>query len=311
MRPIHGTGQQEALQPLYTYAMVVRPTHHARAWLRFWRIWSQFALFWLFGTCAPTQNLTADTSDYDRGVAYLRDGRLKDALPLLTKVTALSPDSAAAWKALGLTHLGLKDYTSAVGPLRNACERSAGEEDACYLAGRTLTLLSRSDEAIDLLLRALSTAALGEQSKVNRAIGLCMASLGKPAEAERYFLAAISAYKTATGAREDPRLDYGVFLVREGRAREALDPLRQALAASPNSPTGNAETGRALLDLDRPAEALAYLQKAVAIDPQAWNVRMLLGKAYLRAGRSEDGERELLQGRAGWAKANAGSSKVQ
>ena len=291
--------------------MAARRTQRAWAWLRFTHIWARLALFLLFGAYAAAQKLTPDTSDYDRGVAYLRDGRLKEALPLLAKATALSPDSAAAWKALGLTHLGLKDYTSAVEPLRNACERSAGEEDACYLAGRTLTLLSRSDEAVVLLKRALRTAGPEELSKVNRAIGLCMASLGKPAEAERYFVAAISAYKTVVSAREDPRLDYGVFLVREGRAREALDPLRQALAASPNSLTGNAETGRALLDLDRPAEALPYLQKAVAIDPQAWNVRMLLGKAYLRAGRSEEGERELLQGRAGWAKANPGSSKVQ
>jgi hypothetical protein len=36
---------------------------------------------------------------------------------------------------------------------------------------------------------------------------------------------------------------------------------------------------------------------------------MMLGKTYLRLGRTEEGERELKVGRAGWAKQNYGSSK--
>ncbi len=128
--------------------------------------------------------------------------------------------------------------------------------------------------------------------------------MGDGAEAERHFHAAIHAYSAGDGSvhsREDPRLDYGAFLVRQGRAAEALAPLEQALAAFPLSPQVNAELGRALLDLDRPQDALPRLQKAVEIDPKAWTVRMLLGKAYLRLGRSEEGERELRIGREGWA----------
>jgi tetratricopeptide (TPR) repeat protein len=291
--------------------MVAFPTRRHWALFRFVRIWVRFGLLLNIGMYGGAQP-TPDDDNYSRGVAYLHEGRLNEALPFLVKATALSPDSADAWKALGLTHLGLKHYAEAIDPLRHACERSSGEEDACYLAGRTLSLLARYDEAVEPLEKALRTAAQGQdQAKVNRAIALNLANLGNAVEAERHFHAAIRADRPATDAREDPRLDYGAFLIRQGRAGEALEPLKQTLATSPNSPAGNAETGRALLDLDRPAEALPYLQRAVAIDPQAWNVRMLLGKAYLRIGRSADGERELRKGREGWATANAGSSKVQ
>jgi Flp pilus assembly protein TadD len=99
--------------------------------------------------------------------------------------------------------------------------------------------------------------------------------------------------------------------VRQGRAAEALELIEQTLKTSPLSARANAELGRALLDLDRAQDALPRLQKAVELDPNAWTVRMLLGKAYLRLGRTEEGERELRLGREGWARDNHGSSKVQ
>jgi Flp pilus assembly protein TadD len=135
-------------------------------------------------------------------------------------------------------------------------------------------------------------------------------------EAERHFLEAIRSYRPDAGAPEDPRVDYGAFLVRQGRAEEALEPLKLALSAQPisarfGSLAANRDLGRALLDLDRPSAALPYLEKAVVADPAAWNIRMLLGKTYLRLGRMEDGERELRAGREGWAKADHGSSTTK
>jgi len=214
-----------------------------------------------------------------------------------------------AWKALGLAQLGLNHYADAAGPLRKACAGGAAGDDACYLVGRTLSVLARYDEAQEPLHRALLAASADQLSKVNRAIAINMEQLGKAAEAERYFRAAIHEYRASS--REDPHLDYGRFLVRQGRAAEALPVLQQALFASPNSATTNAETGRALLDLERAAQSLPYLEKALTLQPAEWKVRMLLGKAYLRAGRAAEGERELRKAREDYARANAGSSTVQ
>jgi predicted Zn-dependent protease len=64
-------------------------------------------------------------------------------------------------------------------------------------------------------------------------------------------------------------------------------------------------------ELDRPAEALLSLKTSVDLDPNAWAVRLMLGNAYLRLGRTEEGERELKLGREAWAKQDYGSSKVK
>ena len=85
--------------------------------------------------------------------------------------------------------------------------------------------------------------------------------------------------------------------------------LEQAIVASPGSARAHGELGRALLELDRPAEALPHLKTAVELDPNAWAVRMMLGKAYLRLGRSEEGQRELKLGQDGWSKQDHGSSR--
>jgi tetratricopeptide (TPR) repeat protein len=263
------------------------------------------ASVWLACRFAAGQQAAVE-DDYSRALAYFRQGQLAEARPFLEKATALSPTSQDTWQALSLVLLGLKDFPGAVPALQHACELAKGEEDACYLLGRTLFLLARYDEALKPFEKALRDASAVDKAKVERAAALNLDQLGNAAEAERHFHAAIRAYRAGGGVRshEDPRLDYGAFLVRQGRAAEAVEPLEQAVAAFPLSPQANAELGRALLDLDRAQEALPLLQKAVELDPKAWTVRMLLGKAYLRLGRSEEGERELRLGREGWASGN-------
>jgi Flp pilus assembly protein TadD len=240
-------------------------------------------------------------ANYNLGIAYFRQTRLKDARPFLDKATALSPREPETWMALSLVLLGLNDFTGAAGPLQHACDLAPASGNACYLQGRNLFLLGRYDEAVKPLEKAMRSGAAEDQAKIERAAALNFDKLGNAADAERHFHAAIRLYRPQERAREDPRLDYGAFLVRQGRAAEAIDPLQQSLKAFPLSPQASAELGRALLDLDRPQDALPRLQKAVEIDSGAWAVRMLLGKTYLRLGRSEEGERELRRAREGWA----------
>jgi len=192
----------------------------------------------------------------------------------------------------------------------------SNDEDSCYLLGRSLFVLGQYDEAVQPFEKAMRSAPPANRAAVHRATALNFVELGMMQEAERHFRDAIRLYRAATGAQPDPRVDYGAFLIRQGRAQDALQMLHQSVTASPGSPRAGsprayAELGRALLELDRPAEALGPLKRAVDLDPTAWAVRLLLGKAYLRLGRTDEGERELRLGREGWTKQDYGSSKVK
>ena len=262
--------------------------------------------------CLGQEHRPADAvANYTRGVACFREGRLEEARDALAKTVLSAPDWADAWKALGLDLLRMTAYSAALDPLHRACALAPAEDDACYLEGRTLFLLARYDEAAAPLEKARRNAAAEDQARAERSVALNFDKLGNANEAERHFLASLRLYLPDASGHEDPRLDYGVFLLRQGRAGEAIEPLKQALHANPGSLTASVELGRAMLDLELPEKALPYLEKAVAMDPKAWSVRMLLGKTYLRLGRSAEGERELRIAGDDGAKANYGSSKVQ
>ena len=251
-------------------------------------------------------------ANYYLGITYFREGRPRDARPFLQRATRLSPSKPPAWKALGLVLLGTNDYREASVALGRACDLDPDDEDNCYLQARSLYVLGQYDEAARPFDKALRAAPPANQATVHRAAALNLVELGMTQEAERHFRDAIRLYRASTAlSQPDPRLDYGAFLIRQGRTQAALELLQESVTASPNSSRAHAELGRALLELDRPVEALPQLKSAVDLDATAWAVRLLLGKAYLRLGRTEEGERELKLGREGWNKQDYGSSKVK
>jgi Flp pilus assembly protein TadD len=251
-------------------------------------------------------------ANYYLGMTYFRDGRPREALPFLERATRLSPSKPSAWKALGLVLLGANDYRSASVALSRACALDPADEDSCYLQGRSLFVLGQYGDAVQPFEKAMQAAPPANRAAVHRATALNFAELGLNQDAERHFREAMRLYRPSTGASQpDPRLDYGSFLIRQGRTQDALEMLQQSATAAPGSARAHAELGRALLELDRPAEALAQLKNAVDLDPTGWAARLLLGKAYLRLGRTAEGERELRLGREGWTKQDYGSSKVK
>jgi Flp pilus assembly protein TadD len=249
-------------------------------------------------------------ANYYLGLARFRQTRPKEAIPPLERATRLAPASPAAWKLLGLILLGAGDLQRASGVLEKACDLNARDEDSCYLFARSLFLLGRYEEAVKPFEQALQSAASANQAAVHRALALDLDELGSISAAERHFREAVRLYRGSDGQPPDPRIDYGAFLCRQGRARDALDPLNAAISKSPQSARANSELGRALLELDRPEEALSPLSRAVELDPKAWSTRLLLGKAYLRVGKKDEGERELRLGREGWASQGHGTSKL-
>jgi Flp pilus assembly protein TadD len=258
----------------------------------------------------PLVRRTPDDADanYYLGLAYFRAERPRDARPYLEHAAALLPAKPQVWKALGLALLKISDYPPASVALGKTCELDPKDEDACYLLGRSLYIQGRYDEAVGPFEKALEPAPRASRGNVHRTAALNYAELGRGEDAERHFREAVRLYRAGSG-QPDPRVDYGAFLIAQGRGQDAVKLLTGAAAEPQASARAHAELGRALLELDRPADALAPLRRAVELDPNGWSVRMMLGKTYLRLGRYEEGERELKLGREGWAKQDYGSSK--
>ncbi len=81
------------------------------------------------------------------------------------------------------------------------------------------------------------------------------------------------------------RYNRGIVLLQAGRNDEALDVFRALQGAAPDLPQGWVGEGFTHLQANRPADAIAPLEKAIAMDERVAGVNATLGEAYLRAGR--------------------------
>jgi tetratricopeptide (TPR) repeat protein len=230
---------------------------------------------------------------YRQGTQLFDEHKPAAAIAALEQSVALRPEHAAAWKALGVVYAAQGDYEKAEKPFLNACQRQPALADACLYYGRTLYLLNRFRPAVEVLRRALENDKSNAQ--VYRLMALSWEGLGEVTQAGAAFQAAVRVYRNSV-PNEDPGIDYGVYLFRQGQAEPALEPLQSALERHPDAARAHLELGCVLLSLDRLEEAGAHLERAVALEPESSRSHLLLGKVYLRLGKEAAGEEQLRQG---------------
>ncbi len=230
---------------------------------------------------------------YREGMRLLAENQPAAAIDAFQRGLRLRPTDAATWKALGAAHASRGDYASAEEPFHRACLIDPLLPDACLYFGRTLYLLDRFEPALDVLRRALEKDP--QNAQLHRIEGLSLEGLGRTADAGAAFRQAMR-LKNLGAPDEDPAIDYGVFLFRQGRAGEALAPLQDAVKRHSDAARAHLELGCVLLSLDRIQDAASHLERAAALDARSQRAHLLLGKAYLRLGKPDLAQQHLDQG---------------
>jgi len=239
----------------------------------------------------------AERTDFLLGSVQFSMGHLEAALQSLERYTAAQPSDGVGWRMLGAVQAARGDYRSAGKALQSACELAPKDPEACYYLGRNRYVLNQYDAALDAYARAFQTGH--KRWRIEQGQALALEALGRTGEAEASLRRAVSLNKGEARGHEDPRIELGAFLARQGRPQEALAPLEEVLKTFPESTRAHLELGRALLQVNRVEDAASHLQRAVELEPGNWPAHLLLGKAYFRLGRSEEGERHSALGQQG------------
>ncbi len=216
---------------------------------------------------------------YKLGVSLLEQRRAVEAIPQLRRAAELDPGNAQYWKALGVAFAATGDYRGSLEPFRRACALNEKLPDACYYSGRAYYAADRYREALAPLGKALHHDTL--LARAEAAVGQCLEALGEDAEAEQRFL---SALRRSDASRSIAGLAYGRFLVRRGRASEAL-PILEA-AQTPESAEARWELAFALFQADRLAPSITQLERVLQLDPRHEAARPLLERARRRLAAS-------------------------
>jgi tetratricopeptide (TPR) repeat protein len=96
----------------------------------------------------------------------------------------------------------------------------------------------------------------------------------------------------------DPRFHYAIFLFRQGRLEESLRMARMVAKSWPEFGSAHYEIARILQHQDQLGEAVEELEKAIK-GGAGTPAHLLLGRIFLRMGRTEEAERHLKFGGAG------------
>jgi Tfp pilus assembly protein PilF len=89
------------------------------------------------------------------------------------------------------------------------------------------------------------------------------------------------------------RSDVGMGVWRAGHHEEGMREWQIALAYQPNEPETLADIGFAMLDEKKYAEAIPWLQKAIAANPQFATPHVYLARVYMAQGENAQAEDEL------------------
>jgi predicted O-linked N-acetylglucosamine transferase (SPINDLY family) len=260
-------------------------------------------------------NSPTASGDYQRAQAACAQGRLTEALELLSRAAANDPNHAPAHLLLGMVMHRLGRHAEALASLDRAIAFGSDTaatfgtradvlvalgrlatgvesfdaaltrapdsvEDWCN-RGAALHELGRHHDAISSFERALALQPNFAQAHYNR--GTALAALGHHQEA-------IAAYDGALALSPylaDAVNNRGLSLRELGRQEEALAAFEDALALAPDHVDAMCNRATVLQALGRHGEALASAEQALALLPDNAQALYLKGNSLVALGRLE------------------------
>jgi tetratricopeptide (TPR) repeat protein len=193
------------------------------------------------------------------GTVKAQLGRMGEAHRLISAAVKINPRAAGGWANLGQVLLALKRNDEAIECLDKA--RALGPDDVNILYQHANALLGagRAEEALAEFRQVLARAPQHAEARLN--CGIAHAALGQHVEAVAEFDAALAMMPGHPVAHYNRAL----ALFELGRYAAAFEAHERVLAAAPEHAGAWLHRGRALAALNRHDEAVASYRKARAI----------------------------------------------
>lgn len=247
------------------------------------RIWRDSENLW---RSAVTAQPTCALCRQKLGGVLQTAGLHRDAEAELTRAIALRPERPTAHNSLGALYVDQGRLGLAEAEFREAIRLAPQYAEATANLGALYARQRRYAEALPFLRRAVALSPQFGNARGNLAFaldkaGVDLAQSGKPAEASGLFKEAAELVPAeATFWR-----NLGQALIDDGKIGEAVAPLERAVALRPKGATERVWLARVYLLADKPTEAQAQIDVLRTLDPAA------VGTVLRSAGGSVEGPR--------------------
>lgn len=225
------------------------------------------------------------------GLAQFKGGDLNDAIKtfsvLLKSTPPSSPEAQRITALLGIAEYGVGDYTAAIPHLKTAAANDQQNLQFRLLLAHSCLSAKQYQCVLDAYHEILTLNA--ESAEADMLAGEAEDEMQNHAAAIEQFRAAVKADPKV------PNVHFGLayLLWTQNQFDEAAKEFQAELDNVPEHAQALAFLADSYMQLNRSAEAMPLLLKAIKIDPKVPRAHLDLGILYADAGRREDALREL------------------
>jgi tetratricopeptide (TPR) repeat protein len=214
-------------------------------------------------------------------------GDLEKALALLMDARKLNPANADLQFEFGMIALRMSLFPDAIDAFNQVLKLRTDDAAALYGLGRAEMSVSRFDDAqqtFERYVRLRPADASGHY-----ALGFAFQALQRMPEARAEYERSIALQPQQT----ESGFQLGLIELEQGSTREAAGRFEQVLKRAPRHAGALTGMGRVKFQEKDFAGAAAFLEKAIASNPELREAHYYLGLADSRLGRKEDSQKEL------------------
>jgi tetratricopeptide (TPR) repeat protein len=207
------------------------------------------------------------------GGAYLRAGKIAEAVTHLQQAVKLTADSADAYSDLGAALGSDGRLEAAIDAFKNALRLNPKHADARCNLGNALRQQRRLDEAAACLEEVIVASPSHYQAHMN---------LGRVRFDQRNWQAAHAHFAHAAQIAphdSQPHFLAGCALAEQGKLADAIACFERACQLQPRFVDGYYQLGKALVQIGRPADGLGPLERACLLQPHSPEIQNAVGVA--------------------------------
>ncbi|MBV8515254.1 MAG: tetratricopeptide repeat protein [Acidobacteria bacterium] len=219
--------------------------------------------------------------------------RARSSLREFTAGAKLRDPTAADLKVVAFDYVLLGDYVDADRWLTRMLVSTSNDADGWYYLGRAKYIENRFDEAINAFEHALKLSPGNPKFEDN--LGLAYAGLNRTNEALVAYKTAIEWQSQSASKSSAPYIDIADLLLDQSHPADAIAYLQQAIALAPNDSKAHELLGKAYLRLDDLPKGQWELENALRLAPQNKNVHCMLAPVYRKQGQAEKAKSESEQ----------------
>jgi tetratricopeptide (TPR) repeat protein len=235
------------------------------------------------------QGASADT--LRQALALFNSGKYQESFELVSLYLPQAPNSATAYKLLGMNEYMLGHPREALASVTRATELAPNDADAQYYLGRLYFSTDKIPAALTTFQRTISLDP--SSVRAYNYLGQTYEALGRREDAEKAYLKAIELDKDQPKKSGWPDYNLGVLCLDNGRTADSITAFRRALEVNPAFPEAKIKLAVALSKEQPVPEAFELLRQALATDPGNAEGHYRLALLLTKSGKREEAQEQF------------------